>query len=986
MVKLSFTLLLVSLFSFNAFGQIHFVNQNVSGGLDNGTSWSNAFSDVQDALDIAAKGDAIWVAKGTYYPTAEFSLSGSTGTRIQTFNVTDSLRVYGGFVGNESPATFDLSTRDFILNETILSGNIGSLADSTDNCYHVVTTKDVTAFTTVDGFTIRDGSAPNFGSDARGGGWLNNGEGSVSNPTIRNCVFTNNAAGSGAGLYSAGGFSGESNPLIENCTFYKNRATSRGGGAYFGGFRGVANPTINNCKFIENVATSFAGAIYFTGEDNGEASPTIFNCEFVKNISTNISTHALYFKSDDGVAEPIISRCKFRESGGIEFQASTGSAKATVTNCAFYESENYHIAFTGALPNASPSFTNCTFTGARFATIQMTVFETGTTPVSFTNCIFNEDSFDLLQGSAGFDNTNVNVSYSMVRETSFGSINNNILGIPKLYNQAKGVLIPSKCSAVIDAGDPSVTLATDASGNPRVVGAAIDMGAYEYQSDIVYVKADATGGNDGSNWENALTDLQDALVSPCDTSQHVWVAKGVYLPTQDNDPDISFAVPDSIQLYGGFVGNEPIGYNKALRNFQTNESLLSGDIGVQNDSTDNTFHVVITTSVSNKTLIDGFKIAYGYARSIGSQSGGGWLNTVISEISRVSSPVLRNCTFYRNTAFNGGAFSNELLSSNFNMEPLFEYCLFNQNYGTGAGGAFINLSLNPTAIAGPVFNYCDFVANDGDDRAGAFYNAGNGGQAVPTFNGCRFEDNIARSGGGAIVFQNPNSLSKSILSNCVFQNNGKNHIRIQDGLANEQPEFMNCTFFGATSHAIELETWGGGNSPTKFQNCIFWNNNGDILGGSQGADNSRIAISFSNVEEASFAPINNNLSTDPQFTNPSNYDLSLKPCSPLIDQGSNTGITVLDVLKKTRNFNAGIVDMGAYEFNGFYLNNPSNLLLNDVVANTDYLSTSNIIATNKVPNPLRAVYKAKTSIELNAGFEANSGAYFLANIEDIGCP
>ena len=62
-----------------------------AGGANNGTSWTDAFQDLQDALAIAGPGDQVWVAQGIYRP--------SNSDRNISFDLANSVEVYGGFAG-----------------------------------------------------------------------------------------------------------------------------------------------------------------------------------------------------------------------------------------------------------------------------------------------------------------------------------------------------------------------------------------------------------------------------------------------------------------------------------------------------------------------------------------------------------------------------------------------------------------------------------------------------------------------------------------------------------------------------------------------------------------------------------------------------------------------------------------------------------------------------------------------------------------------
>ena len=73
---------------------LHYVRATAAGAND-GSSWPDAFTELQLALSAAQTGDQIWVAAGTYEPTPG-------DDRSVSFRLDDGIEVYGGFAGHEN--------------------------------------------------------------------------------------------------------------------------------------------------------------------------------------------------------------------------------------------------------------------------------------------------------------------------------------------------------------------------------------------------------------------------------------------------------------------------------------------------------------------------------------------------------------------------------------------------------------------------------------------------------------------------------------------------------------------------------------------------------------------------------------------------------------------------------------------------------------------------------------------------------------------
>lgn len=170
----------------------------------------------------------------------------------------------------------------------------------------------------------------------------------------------------------------------------------------------------------------------------------------------------------------------------------------------------------------------------------------------------------------------------------------------------------------------------------------------------IYVDHTATGTNDGRSWENAFTDLQDALAMGENLSIHI--AQGTYKPTSGTQRGISFDFSSNQNIYGGYPNGG------GTRDAESNLTTLSGEVDDIPGYDGNSFHVVKIVNAMN-VLVDGLDIKDGNANdsgTFGRARGGG----IFCNNARVT---LRNITLRRNRAiYGGGVFAT--LSPNVTIE------------------------------------------------------------------------------------------------------------------------------------------------------------------------------------------------------------------------------------------------------------------------------------------------------------------------------
>ena len=378
---------------------------------------------------------------------------------------------------------------------------------------------------------------------------------------------------------------------------------------------------------------------------------------------------------------------------------------------------------------------------------------------------------------------------------------------------------------------------------------------------VWHVDDDAALGGDGLSWASAHKELQLAL-DVAGAGDQIWVARGWYRPTHtliQGDPrSATFKLSIEVRVYGGFAGFET---SLDQRAGLFDHTVLSGDLGVKGDYSDNAYHVVYLgeNPVGNYfAWLDGFTISHGNANNPQGAHGqrGGGVFITIANVGYSPLLDLAHCKISDNRGLQGSGVTVQ----NFGLLNM-RNCHLTGNSAEEKGGALL---VHAGALRA---HNCRFDRNRSLKGGAVYLNSiasdlGGGGARVRFVN-CLFHDNLAMRGGVAFLEGGGFTSGIGTWVNCTFDNN----LASTSGGA----------FFAKTGTAIPARL--------TVRNSILWHNRAPL--------NPQI---FGPGSEVTYCDIRGdwpgvgNFRADPQFVDRGARDYRTLAGSPAHDAGDNAAM------------------------------------------------------------------------------------------------
>ncbi|MFK7934545.1 MAG: choice-of-anchor Q domain-containing protein [Saprospiraceae bacterium] len=478
-ITLNKTWLFAILFTFPFFlnaQTIIYVDKSATGS-NNGNSWQNAYTELRSAIANATCGVAteFRIATGTYLPT-------STNNRNISFELCNNWQLKGSYPAGGG-------TVNPLINPTILSGNIGAVANPNDNCYHVISIVNADATLHLENIQIKFGNANGTDDNAKGGGVFldGNNPNTPTSPRFTRCIFRDNSAIEGGAVYNQSNIAAR----FDNCFFNFNQADF--GGAVYNEANNdeVCSPVFSGCSFFKNMANFNGGAVN-EGSNNGGGIAVLYsNCTFEGNEADS-NGGALASRGASGNFSFLVDRCRFlsnvaTNNGGAVFAFAP---RSSFTNCEFTNNQAdaggaFYVL--DAIANFSLLSLNNTFYNNKDTDGGAVIFyrqnngivQTG---ADLLNCImWANTSIGNTGGVVNITTQHINISNSIVQGGWTGSGSSNSTTNPLFVNAPNNLELQTN-SPAIDNGNNSVPVFEDFQGKPRPQGNGLDIGAHEFGS------------------------------------------------------------------------------------------------------------------------------------------------------------------------------------------------------------------------------------------------------------------------------------------------------------------------------------------------------------------------------------------------------------------------------------------------------------------------------------------------------------------------